>query len=284
MARFKPWKPPRLVLVVDDEWRMVYHTAAPLEPAGYRVSSARTGPQALAKARIEAPDAVVLDAAMPEMDGFETLRRLREQAADLPVVLLLERKGAGAERNPQPLPPEAVYLLKPIIDRELLQALERLIPAREAADPGGAAGRARVHAELYRTSGLFRPAVVLVADDEPHVVRLVEVNLQRAGYRVVSTGDAARVAALAAEENPALVILDLMMPDARSGYRALAELEAHPTTCGTPVILLTGGGPLEPFSCNVLRLQKPFNPMELLYIIQRTLGGKGSYTPHNRLE
>jgi two-component system alkaline phosphatase synthesis response regulator PhoP/two-component system response regulator VicR len=170
--------------------------------------------------------------------------------------------------------------------------MERLIPPREAADQAGAEERARVHAEIYRRKEVSSAATVLVADDEEHVRRLLEVNLQRAGYRVVSTSDAEKVADLAREEVPAVIVLDLMMPAPHpTAHQVLTALEAHPSTCSIPVILLTGrGSPRsarregdELLAHDLICLRKPFNPMELLTLIHRTLGDSGSYTPPPRL-
>ena len=68
----------KLILVVDDEPRMVRFVRMNLELEGYQVSEAGSGMEALEKVRDEIPDLVLLDVMMPEMDGFETLERLRE--------------------------------------------------------------------------------------------------------------------------------------------------------------------------------------------------------------
>ena len=65
----------KLILVVDDETRMVNFMRMNLELEGCRVISAPGGREALDKAREEMPDVVLLDIMMPGMDGFETLRR-----------------------------------------------------------------------------------------------------------------------------------------------------------------------------------------------------------------
>jgi two-component system KDP operon response regulator KdpE len=78
---------PRLVLVVDDEPRMIRFIRMNLELEGYQVIEARNGLQALEQVRQHLPDLVIMDVMMPEMDGFETLRLLRE-ISTVPVILL----------------------------------------------------------------------------------------------------------------------------------------------------------------------------------------------------
>src|SRR3954470_16435551 len=78
------------VLTVDDELNIRRLVEINLRHAGYRVSSARDGVDALAKIREDRPDLVLLDVIMPHMDGFELLRRLKAdpETAGIPVVML----------------------------------------------------------------------------------------------------------------------------------------------------------------------------------------------------
>ncbi len=76
------------VLVVDDEADIRESLRMILEFEGYRVEEARHGIEALQKVRERPPDALLLDIRMPEMDGLETLRALRERGYDMPVLVL----------------------------------------------------------------------------------------------------------------------------------------------------------------------------------------------------
>ena len=76
------------VLLVDDEVEFVRALTARLETRGLVVDSAPNGSEALEKARDKTFDAIVLDLAMPGMDGIETLQRLREISPNLQIILL----------------------------------------------------------------------------------------------------------------------------------------------------------------------------------------------------
>ena len=87
-------KPPRAVprdakriLVVDDEPRMIGFIRMNLELEGYQVIEAHNGLEALEAIRTQLPDLVLLDVMMPQLDGFETLRMLREFSS-IPVIML----------------------------------------------------------------------------------------------------------------------------------------------------------------------------------------------------
>jgi two-component system KDP operon response regulator KdpE len=80
----------RLILVVDDEPAIVRLTRAKLHADGYGVITAESGASALELIDTERPDLMILDLMMPEMDGFETLRRLRRYST-MPVIMLTAR-------------------------------------------------------------------------------------------------------------------------------------------------------------------------------------------------
>ena len=124
------------------------------------------------------------------------------------------------------------------------------------------------------------PKKILAVDDERHIVRLVEVNLQRAGYEVVTAYDGREALEKVKAENPDLVVLDVMMPY-MDGFEVLKNLKADPVTAEIPVIMLTAKAQ----DADVFRgwqsgvdcyLTKPFNPMELLTFVKRIFDSTGA--------
>src|SRR5262245_58960981 len=79
---------------------------------------------------------------------------------------------------------------------------------------------------------------VLIADDSPLVVRMIEKMLTGAGYGVVTARDGLEAIEKAVVEDVALVILDVMMPR-MNGYQACRLLKTEPTTKSLPVVILT---------------------------------------------
>ena len=110
-------KAPRLILVVDDEVRMIRFIRMNLELEAYQVIEATNGVMALEQIRQHVPDLIVMDVMMPELDGFETLRLLREFST-VPVILLTvkseeEDRIRGLELGADD------YVTKPFSPREL---------------------------------------------------------------------------------------------------------------------------------------------------------------------
>jgi two-component system KDP operon response regulator KdpE len=117
--------PPQLVLVVDDESRMIRFIRMNLELEGYQVIEASNGIQALEQVRQHVPDLVVMDVMMPEMDGFETLRLLRE-ISTVPVVLLTVKSDEEDRIHGLELGADD-YITKPFSPRELISRVKAVL-------------------------------------------------------------------------------------------------------------------------------------------------------------
>jgi two-component system alkaline phosphatase synthesis response regulator PhoP/two-component system response regulator VicR len=114
---------------------------------------------------------------------------------------------------------------------------------------------------------------VLVCDDERHIVRLIQVNLERHGYQVVTAFDGKEGLEKIRIEKPNCVVLDVMMPY-MDGFEVLKNLRREPETEHIPVIMLTAKAQdkdvFEGYHYGAdMYLTKPFNPMELVTFVKR---------------
>ena len=199
------------VLVVDDEESVRTLMRRFLAREGYDVEEASTGPEGLRKARERRPDAITLDVMMPGMDGWEVLAALKAdpELAEIPVVMLTvvgDRKlgyALGASE----------FVTKPI-DRELL----RRVLAR------------------YRTGASSGP--VLVVEDDPATAELLRRTLEGEGWRVVLAPNGRAGLERFDAEPPALVLLDLMMPE-MDGFTFIETVRAAPRESRVPIVVVT---------------------------------------------
>ena len=114
------------ILVVDDDPRITDLVRRILAYAGYSVTTAATGDDALARTLERPPDAVVLDIMLPGLDGLEVTRRLRAAGDNVPI-LLLTGKDAVPDRVTGLKTGADDYLVKPFAPEELVARLEALL-------------------------------------------------------------------------------------------------------------------------------------------------------------
>ncbi|NMD31872.1 MAG: response regulator transcription factor, partial [Chloroflexi bacterium] len=136
----------RLILVVDDEERIVRFVRLNLEHDGFRVVEAYRGMQALDKVRTEMPDLVILDVMMPDVDGFEVLKTIR-QASTVPVIMLTA-KGEEDDRVRGLELGADDYVTKPFSPRELVSRVRAVLRRNELAVGTGVTGEIVVDERL----------------------------------------------------------------------------------------------------------------------------------------
>jgi two-component system alkaline phosphatase synthesis response regulator PhoP len=140
----------QLVLVVEDEASIASFVALYLKNAGYSVKAVSTGGDALAQVENEQPALIVLDLMLPDMDGIEVCRRIR-QRRDIPILMLTARdedvdKIIGLEVGADD------YMTKPFNPRELVARVKSIL--RRSAPAHRAAESAQIrHGDLLVDSG-----------------------------------------------------------------------------------------------------------------------------------
>lgn len=119
---------PEKILIIDDDVDTLKLVGLIVQRQGYEVQVASSGPQALAMLQSDAPDLVLLDIMMPEMDGYEVARKMREdpRTAEIPIIMFtaksqLDDKVAGFEAGADD------YLTKPTQPRELLAHIKAVL-------------------------------------------------------------------------------------------------------------------------------------------------------------
>jgi DNA-binding response OmpR family regulator len=264
------------VLLVEDEPVQRRVLSAQLRKAGHEPIEIGTGEEVVDAVRANRPDVILLDVELPGIDGYTVCRTLKAdpELAATPVAFLsahadVESRLTGLSHGAED------FLTKPIDPRELALRLELLArrrqpsaaPAHQPAPSAGTAAPPPVDAARRET-----PQLVLVADDDADVVRIVDAHLAAVGHRRILAYDGVEALEQARAQQPALMILDLMMPKL-TGFDVLAGLRDMGAQ-RPKVLVLSARGRQE----DVIRafqlgaddfLVKPFNPQELLGRIAR---------------
>ncbi len=203
-----------LVLVVEDDPSAAKLLSLYLTEAGFAVEFANTGEVGLEKVRALRPGVITLDILMQGLDGWEFLSRLKDdhKIAGIPVVIvsILDERGKGFSLG------AAEYLVKPVDRDDVISAVRR----------------------VARTSSAQPDMKILIVDDDPLVLELMQAVLEPEGFTVLKAGSGREGIALAREHLPHLIILDLLMPDV-DGFQVLNELKRGPLTANIPIVILT---------------------------------------------
>ncbi len=197
------------ILVVDDERDIVTLLRHQLEAKGYQVIVASTGAQAIEKAIQEQPSLITLDILLPDRNGFEVLRELKEhpETAQIPVIVLsvVQDETSGYRLG------AVDYITKPVNEERLLKSVSRVLEQK---------------------------GKVLIAEDDLDTAKMLIDLLESNHYQAFHALDGYEALSLARREQPGLILLDLRMPG-MDGYEALTRLKKDPETRQIPILAMS---------------------------------------------
>ncbi|HEY5946377.1 MAG TPA: response regulator [Kofleriaceae bacterium] len=202
----------RTVLVVEHQQRDRDVLVTALNEAGYLAETAASGAEAIALCRERPFDAVTIDLVLPDMTGLDLVGALRAEPRmrTVPVIVVTvipdAKLVAGFAVND--------VLRKPLEPQSLLAALQR----------------AGVRPE--------RPGGILVVDDDPGALRLMDATLASLGFAAITRSSAASGLEAAQKLHPTAVVLDLVMPG-MDGVEFLDRFRRMPEHMRTPVLIWT---------------------------------------------
>ncbi len=240
------------ILVVEDEEAVRKIITRHLEEKGFEVLQAGSAREALDLARTRRPDCITVDVLLPDISGLDLTAVLKSDPATkrIPVIfitLLEGEKVRGMDLG------AAGYFTKPVAYGEVVGKIESLIG--RAAGSGG--------------------PCILLADDEPDVIRPLGTYLAKKGYDVKYAFSGAAALEMARRERPAILILDLRMPE-MTGYEVLRKFKDDPDLALIPIIVVTASESDRSRS-EVIRLgaaaylRKPIYPENLFLEIEKII-------------
>lgn len=206
------------LLVIDDDPTVHALIRRFLEKEGFHIESALCAEEGLRRAKELRPAAITLDVLMPSIDGWAVLSALKSdpQLMEIPVIMLtiLDNQNIGYALG------ASEYLTKPIDRQQLLRTLNK-------------------HCTHPIANFSNEPvASILLIEDDPVTRDMVRTMLEGEGWRVVEAKNGREGIARLNEQQPALILLDLMMPEL-DGFGFVAELQTRPEWRSIPVIAVT---------------------------------------------
>lgn len=270
------------VLIVDDSHAARSIAADVLGRFGLNTVTASSGQRCLAQVGSGAAGAVdllVLDWQMPDLDGVETLRRLRQCGFTAPVIMLTAFGRSELEEALDGEPVEAI-LEKPATPSTMLDAVMEVLEI-EADRPA----RPR-HGRTASPSLSLRGKRILVVEDNPINQQVARELLEALAAEVVVAGDGAAGLALLGRETADVVLMDVQMPG-MDGYEATRRIREDLNLSELPIVAMTAHAMARDRDrCLAAgmndHIAKPIDPAELARVLARWLDiplGDAATTP-----
>lgn len=264
----------KTVLLVDDSEPAIIQIRYFLEECDYKVLVADSGTKALEMVDAERPDAIVLDLMMPEVDGFEVLRVLREEdrTATIPVLILTAKHITKDDLRSLKRNNVQQLIHKGVVNKnELLLSIQHMLNHSDEITT--------VKSEkptINRISKSVKPRVLIVEDNEDNMTTVKAIINDK--YEVFEAYDGVEAVQKAKELRPDFILMDIALPE-MDGIESFKLIRADVHLSKIPVLALTASAMTSDREAILAHgfdayLVKPIDDTEFFTTINQVLYGK----------
>lgn len=265
------------ILIADDDKLVVDLHAKAFEQAGYHVSKAYDGHEAINILIDEKPDLVLLDLLLPSIDGIGVLKFIRSRPClrNLPVHILSSSSYFSGEAQSAWSAGATSFIQKGTLSPNAI--VEKIgTEASPTKDPV-AKPIPDIPIDYHRNAPETSPGIkkILIADDDRIIHGVLSFFLGQDGFKVESAFSGTQALQMARESRPSVLVLDISMPG-MSGLETLAEWKSDPMLKDIPVIMLTASQDHENERLALSEgaasyLIKPFSPDSLVILANKLI-------------
>ena len=228
------------VLVIDDCQESLEIASRYLNSFGYTVETVPSGEMALQlleeREKENAPlQLVIVDWLMPEMDGLEVAKRIREKGDAAPPVIMMTAFGSDIEKERAEKTGIQAFLIKPIFPSTLFDAIMDAF-GKESRSKGRESGRITTDAAVFKR--LLKGFRMLVVEDNPTNREIAEAILQSADISVETAANGLEAMEKLGRQSYDAVLMDIQIPE-MNGYQATRKIREDPAMGDLPIVAMT---------------------------------------------
>lgn len=261
------------ILILEDNHANLELMRYLLSAFGYEPLYARNGKDGLEIAKRDAPDLILCDIQMPEMDGFEVVNQLKSMPllCNIPVIAVTAFAMVG-DRERMLAAGFNGYISKPIMPDNFIHEMEVFLPESLRAPPPARLAKAR----MAENSTVAYGHTMVVVDNLQVQIDLASSIFKHAGFHVFSAQSSEQALTLIREHRPDIIVSDVCMP-VGSGYELIEAVKADPELRDIPFVFLTSTAMTESERRKGLALGavkylfRPIEPKQLLAEIEECI-------------
>jgi signal transduction histidine kinase/CheY-like chemotaxis protein len=208
----------KTIVAIDDDPGVINLYKRFLEKRNYNIVAINNAKDVVARVKADAPSAILLDILMPDKDGWQVLKELKQDilTKDIPVIIcsIISDKNKGFDLG------AADYLTKPIVESELVNALKHIDEQQK------------------------EQIKVLVIDDKADDILLIRRMLEAHNYQIIEASNGKDGLDLVQSRTPDLIILDLSMPE-MDGFAVVEALKIDEDTRDIPIVIVSAKQPTQ---------------------------------------
>lgn len=278
------------VLIMEDETSVAEGLQMILEEEGYEVDLAFTGRSAMDTLRKKGVDLLVADLRLPDMDGMEVVREVKEKRPSTKVIVITGYPSVSSAVDAMKLG-VSDYLPKPFWGDDFKAAVENVFKEGTASTLKQEADRPEIKRARWDAEGEDFDSIdpkrprILIMEDEPSLAEGLKMVLSEQGYRVSVADTGIRALGSLAGKDYDLMVADLRLPD-MDGMEVLRLIRE--TKPETEVIVMTGYASVvsavESMKLGALDyLPKPFTEDEFKAVVEKAFEVKKQAVPEERI-
>jgi len=232
------------IVIMEDEEILKNLLKKKLEMSGYEVLTANNGQEGIDLLRGGyIPDLILLDIVMPIKDGFEVLENLRDdkKLSSIPVIII-SNSGEPVEIKKVKKFGIIDYLIKADFDpEEVLQKISEFFDDNQSEKKPEIEIEEEEEEEINTKETTNNGIKIILAEDDDFLRDICETKLRKEGFNVSTACNGTEAFAKIKEENPEIILLDIIMPE-MDGFEVLKKIKEIPEKVSIPVIMLTNLG------------------------------------------